>query len=189
LHRPCCLNSFVLHPKHAASSGGRETKKTRLQKKLRLLHEVVIDLGLAHVRSRTFAIACLQIFLCAWMRVYLHSLAQWIYLYLLNRPVTDVAILPYAFASASYLPSTTYRVIRRYQVIISYSFSSSTLPIELGLCVVGRYGARSAIDYPTLSHAFSRAFSRAFAVQLLHCPRSPRPSVRPAPQCMPCSWS
>ena len=82
------------------------------------MQEVLIDLGLAHLRSRTFATAFLQIFLCAWLRVYLHSLAQWIYLYhptpnistaflyrfdpyvryLLNRPVTDVAILPYAFS-------------------------------------------------------------------------------------------
>jgi hypothetical protein len=94
LHCLCRLSVFVTHHNHVVSSAGRETKKTRLQKKLRLLQEVVIDLGLAHLRSRTFAIAFLQIFLCAWLRVYLHSLAQWIYLYLLNRPVTDVAILP-----------------------------------------------------------------------------------------------
>jgi hypothetical protein len=133
-HKPV-LSPFIIL--NLFSSNGRETKKTRLQKKLRLLQEVLIDLGLAHLRSRAFAIAFLQIFLCAWMRLYLHSLAQWIYLYLLNRPVTNVAILPYALAFiCSY---SLCKSLFRYQVIIAYSFTSSTLPVELVYCVIGRY--------------------------------------------------
>lgn len=39
----------------------RETKRTQRQKKLKLLQEVVIDLGLGTIRSKQFAIAMLQV--------------------------------------------------------------------------------------------------------------------------------
>jgi hypothetical protein len=110
-------------------------------RKLRFMsEELVSDLAFAGWRSLDFWIQLTVIFIALYLRVYLHYLAQWLFLRSLRVPVYDLNPTPY-------------------NVVLKYVADVLPFEVELGVVIVGPAGVVAAT---ALFSAFAYACLRMF---------------------------